>query len=301
MKPKALVLLSGGLDSRLAVKLLQQQLGKNVSAVYIKLPFGTRYSKNFESLKEFCKKEKVSLYVIDCTKGRLLQDYLKIVRNPKYKRGSALNPCIDCHIFMLKLAKKLAKKIGADVIATGEVLGQRPMSQHRSALDLIEKEAGLRGRLLRPLSAKLLPQTIAEKEGWIKRNKLCGIRGRSRQKQLELAKKFKISFPSPGGGCLLCEKEFCKKVGPLLKKLSELDIELLKIGRHFKKSAIVLGKNHEENLKLKQIHDRFRKGFLLEPKEPGPSAFVKSKVHISEAKRLIQKYSKHKIRTITIK
>lgn len=299
MKPKikALVLLSGGLDSRLAVKLMQEQLGnRNVEALYIKLPFSSRYSK-LEDIKTFCRLQKVKLHIIDCTKGKLFRDYIKIIQKPKFGRGSALNPCIDCHIFMLRLAKKLH----FDVVATGEVLGQRPMSQHKPALQLIEKEAGLQGKLLRPLSAKLLQPTTAERKGFIDRKRLFAVKGRDRRIQLALAKQYHIQFPSPAGGCLLCEKEFCKKVSPLLKNMSELDIELLKIGRHFQKSNIILGKNHEENLKLKNIRQKFKKGILLEPKEAGPSAFVKTKAYIKKARVLIQKYSKHKITKITVK
>jgi len=297
MKPKALVLLSGGLDSRLAVKILADCFGrKNVTAVYFILPFGSRYSKSFEDSKAFCKKEQIELQTIDCTKGKLLQEYLAIIKKPKHGHGTALNPCIDCKTFMLKKAKEFADANKIKFVATGEVLGQRPMSQHRRALDLIEKESGLKRRLLRPLSAKLLPLPKG-----ITKSKFYEIRGRGREKQFALAKKFKILYPSPAGGCLLCEKGFCKKLKPLLKgKISELDVDLLKIGRHFEKSAVVLGKNYEQNKQLKKIFDKYKIGLLLEPKEPGPSAFVKDKKYISEAKKLIQKYSKHKIKTIKI-
>ena len=136
---KALVLLSGGLDSRLALKIMKWRLGaRNIEAVFFKLPFGSRYSKNFENTKRFCKKEKIKLNIIDCTKGNLLEEYVNIIRKPKYGRGAALNPCIDCKIFMLKKSKMLA---GKRKIVTGEVLGQRPMSQHEKAFAIIEKES----------------------------------------------------------------------------------------------------------------------------------------------------------------
>ncbi|MFH0869279.1 MAG: tRNA 4-thiouridine(8) synthase ThiI [archaeon] len=290
---KALVLLSGGLDSRLAVKIMQKFM--TMEAIFFKLPFGSRYSKCFDDVVRFCRKEKVKLNIIDCTTGKLLDEYLNIVRKPKHGRGTELNPCIDCKIFILRKAKEFADANGFKVIATGEVLGQRPMSQNRRALDLIEKESGLKGRLLRPLSAKLLPPIKG-----ISKSKFLDIRGRSREKQIALAKKFKISFPSPAGGCLLCEKGFCRKLQPLLKRnISEIDIGLLKIGRHFKNSGIVLGKNYEQNLQLSKVFKKYRTGILLEPKEPGPTAFVRDKKYIPEAKKLIQKYSKHKIRTIT--
>jgi len=277
---KALVLLSGGLDSRLAVKIMKQRLGaKNVEAVFFKLPFGSRYSKNFLDTKKFCKKEGIKLNVIDCTKGKLLDEYLKIVKKPKHGHGVELNPCIDCKIFMLKKARELA---GNKIIATGDVLGQRPMSQHKGAFVLIERESGLKGKILRPLTD------------------FFKIHGRSREKQMRLAKRFRISYPSPAGGCLLCEKGFCMKLKPLLKTaIKEIDIDLLKIGRHFKNSNIILGKNHKENKILEKTFKKHKTGILLEPKEPGPSAFVKDKKYISEAKKLIRKYSKHKIKTFS--
>lgn len=278
---KALVLLSGGLDSRLALKIMKQRLGaKNIEAVFFKLPFGSRYSKNLDSTKKFCRKEGIKLNTIDCTQGKMLDEYIKIIKKPKHGRGTALNPCIDCKIFMLKKAKGLA---GNKKIATGEVLGQRPMSQHQKAFAIIEKESGLKGKILRPLTD------------------FFKIHGRSREKQILMAKKFKISYPSPAGGCLLCEIGFSRKLKPLLKgKISEIDIELLKIGRHFRKSAIVLGKNHKENKILEKIFKKYKIGILLEPKEPGPSAFVKSKKSVPEAKKLIQKYSRHRIKKIRI-
>ena len=299
MKPKALVLLSGGLDSRLTVKLLQAQM--SVEAIYFKLPFGSKYSKNFEEIKKFCKKHKVKLNVIDCTKEKLLQEYLDIIRKPKFRRGTALNPCVDCKIFLLKKAKEFAHTNNFDIIATGEVLGQRPMSQHTRAFEAIEKECGLQGRILRPLSAKALPVTIYEKKKLVNRNKLLRIVGRRREQQLALAKKYKISYPSPAGGCLLCEEKFCERLEPLLKLvISEMDIELLKLGRHFKKSNIILGRNYKENKLLEKIFRKYRIGFLLEPREPGPSAFVKGKRYVAEAKKLIQKYSKYKLKKIEL-
>jgi tRNA U34 2-thiouridine synthase MnmA/TrmU len=284
---KALVLLSGGLDSLLAVKILQEQV--KVEALYIKLPFSKDNSKQ---IREFCRKHKVKLHILDATKGKLLKKYLNIIRKPSHKRGTALNPCIDCHIFMLKLAKKFQ----AEIIATGEVLGERPLSQNMQALRLIEKESGLEGRLLRPLSAKLLPYTEPEKKGLIDRKRLLDIQGRKRDKQLRLAKNYRISFPSPGGGCLLCEKEYCKKLTPILgKKIEYKNIELLSIGRHFKDSEIILGRNHEENKILEK-----QGGIKIVPAEPGPTALIKKKKHISQAKRLIQKYSKHKIKEFKV-
>ncbi len=293
-KEGVLVLLSGGLDSLLTCKLLQEQT--KVEAVYIKLPF----SKDLEKqIRKFCEQNKVKLHIIDATKGQLFQSYMKTIRKPKHQRGTALNPCVDCHIWMLKKAKQLAKKIKADIIATGEVLGERPLSQNKKALMLVEQEAGLKGKLLRPLSARLLPETLAEKNKLIDRNKLLDIQGRQRKRQIQLAKKYKIKYPSPAGGCLLCEKEYCKKLKQILnnKKLTYNDIKLLSIGRHFEKSRIILGKNEKENKLLEK-----EKGLRIIPKQPGPTALVredkgkeKEKL-IERAKILIRKYSKHKIK-----
>jgi len=298
-KIKALVLLSSGLDSRLALLMMKEQLGKkNVEALHFILPFGKGYSSDKDSVQTFARQQQVKLHIIDCTKGLLLNNYIKILKTPKYGRGTALNPCIDCRIFMFEKTKNLAKKVKADVIVTGEVVGERPMSQKKRTLSLIEKQAGLEGKILRPLSAKVLPETDAEKKGLIDREMLEGIEGRKRRRQIEMAKKFGISYPNPAGGCLLCEKEFCKKVIPFLnarKRFYEFDIELLKTGRHFEKSNIVLGRDRKENERLKHLAETHRKGTLIIPEEPGPTALIRKKAYEKKAKELIKKYSKQRI------
>ena len=176
-----------------------------------------------------------------------------MLRKPKHGYGRNLNPCVDCKIFILKKAKKYAKEIGADFIFTGEVLGERPMSQHGPALKIIAEESGLKGKLLRPLSAKLLPETVAEKKGLVDRNKLLSIQGRSRKPQFELAKEYGITaFPSPAGGCLLTCEEYSKKLRDLFenkKRISMADVALLRVGRHFRlgKNKIIVGRNEAEN------------------------------------------------------
>ncbi len=302
-KLRALVLLSGGLDSRLACKILQEQLGKNVEAVFFLLPFAGNCCSDKYCVFKFCQQQGIKLNVIDCTKSKLFKEYIEMLRNPEFKRGIALNPCIDCHLFMLKKAKKLAGKIKAEIIATGEVLGERPLSQNKSALLLVEKEAGLQEKLLRPLSAKLLPETKAEKSGLIDRSKLSDIEGRKRERQLELAKKYNIDFPSPAGGCILCEKEYCKKLKEILdkKNLTYKDIELLKTGRHFLASQIILGRNKQENDLLEK-----QQGIKIIPEQPAGTALIKpdkkqDKIKlIEQAKKLIQKYSRHKISRFNI-
>jgi tRNA U34 2-thiouridine synthase MnmA/TrmU len=248
-KVKALALLSGGLDSTLAVKLILDQ-GIDVEALNFTSPFclcgrgGCGASKTAKQLG-------VPLKVVSVG-----EEYLKVVRKPKHGYGRNMNPCIDCRIFMLKKAKKYAKETGASFIFTGEVLDERPMSQHYSTLKTIEKEAGLKDEILRPLSAKLLPETLIEKKGLVNREKLLLIRGRSRKPQIELAKKFNITdYPCPAGGCLLTYREFADKLRDLFtykKRVSVADVNLLKVGRHFRsgKNKIIVGRNETENKTL---------------------------------------------------
>ena len=272
---KALVLLSGGLDSRLACKILQDKY--KVTAVFFLLPFTGGCCKDKFCVFSFCQKQAIKLEIVDCTKGKLFQEYIDMLRKPKYGRGTAMNPCRDCHIFMFKKAKEYANKNKIKVIATGEVLDQRPMSQTNHALGLIDKELGF--QVTRPLID-------------------LGIQGRQRKQQIALASKYNIDYPSPGGGCLLCEREYCKKLKLVLNNpdLSYNDIQILSIGRHFLSSKIILGKNHEENQLLeKQL------GIKLIPEQPGPTALVKDKALVGQAKELIQRYSKHKILDFKIK
>jgi tRNA U34 2-thiouridine synthase MnmA/TrmU len=197
---------------------------------------------------------------------RVGNKYIKMLKNPKHGYGKNFNPCLDCRIFMFKQAKNYAKEIGASFVFTGEVLGERPMSQRKNAMYLIEKEAGLKDRILRPLSAKILPKTPMEQEGLVDRSKLLAITGRSRKPQIKLAKELEVfSYPCPSGGCLLTYKEFASKVRDLFKhkkRVVESDIELLKIGRHFRigLNKIIVGRNHRENLRLlslKKITDYY--------------------------------------------
>jgi len=210
MKKKCIVMFSGGLDSRLALKIMQER-GFDVIAVFFKLPF----IKNIEDeIKGFAKKNKVRLKVFDCTKGNLLKDYLKVIKNPKYKRGAGVNPCVDCRIFILKKAKEFAREKEIKIIATGEVLGQRPVSQTRKATEIINKEIGF--ELIRPLIE-------------------FGISGRQRKKQIALAEEFQIPYPAPAGGCLLCEKELKKRFEILIKNnlINNKTLPLINLGRHF--------------------------------------------------------------------
>lgn len=246
---KALALLSGGLDSMLAIKLIQDQ-GIEVEALNFSSPFCLCGKGGCGSVKA-AQQLNVPLKVIS-----MGDEYVKMIRHPRHGYGRNMNPCLDCRIFILKKAKKYSKQAGASFIFTGEVLDERPMSQHRRALDILEKETGLRGKIVRPLSAKLLPETEAEKRGWVDRNRLESIRGRSRRKQFALAKSYELNdFPCPSGGCLLTYREFADKVRDLLahtRSVKSRDIALLKIGRHFRngRNKMIVGRNAEENQKL---------------------------------------------------
>jgi tRNA U34 2-thiouridine synthase MnmA/TrmU len=291
-KIRALVLFSGGLDSILACKILEEQKIEVVPVFFKSYFFGP------EIAQKSAKENGLNLRIEDISK-----EHLEIVKKPKFGWGTSMNPCLDCHILMLKKAKEIMEKEKFDFVATGEVLGERPFSQTRNALAIVERESSLKGYLLRPLSAKLLEPTIPEKKGLVKREKLFDIQGRSRKKQIELAKKFKIKwYPQPSGGCILTDLEFGKKLRELLEKYPEFDgndVETLKLGRHFweGKAKIIIGRNHEENLKLEKLK---RKGdFIIKMKNyPGPTALIRlyqgkvSDEILEKAKELILKYSK---------
>ena len=213
MVKKCIVMFSGGLDSRLCVKIMQEQ-GFEVLPVFFRLPFGCGCCNEMGCSFNFSQVQGIELKIFDCTKGKLFQEYMEVLKNPKFGRGTGVNPCRDCKIFMFKKAKEFADENEVDLIVTGEVLNERPMSQTKKALEIIEEESELKGRLLKPLSAKLFDETNAEKKGLVDRSKLYDIQGRQRNRQMELAKKFKIKYPSPAGGCLLCEKFLKRAICP---------------------------------------------------------------------------------------
>jgi tRNA U34 2-thiouridine synthase MnmA/TrmU len=231
------------------------------------------------------------------------EEYLEIVKHPKHGYGSNMNPCIDCRIFIMKKAKAYMKKTGASFIVTGEVLGERPMSQRRDAMRLIEKEAELEGFILRPLSAKLLPPSIPEKEGWIDRDRLLNIQGRSRKPQMELAAHFGIhDYPCPAGGCLLTDPGFARRIKDLITHdpdFSLNDVHLLKMGRHFRMSPavkLVVGRNEEENLKI-QTFSQEGDVLLQVSHYPGPLSLLRGAVNgkvIEKAGAITARYTKAK-------
>ena len=275
-KIKAVALFSGGLDSILAVKLIQEQ-GIEVKGVNFKTPFF-----GLDETLVIAKDLDMDLEIIDIT-----EELLKVLKKPKYGFGKNMNPCIDCHTLMFKKAGEYMTKIGAFFILSGEVLGERPMSQNRNSLNIIERESGFEGRILRPLSALLLPETIPEKEGLVDRSKLLDISGRSRKRQRELAAKIGIrDYPSPAGGCKLTEPSFSNRLKDLFaqKQYSLEEIELLKLGRHFRLGRgvkLVVGRNKNENEKIQEF---FREGDLLFKAKnlKGPVSLLKGAYRIND-------------------
>jgi len=241
---RALALLSGGLDSILAARLIREQ-GVEVVGIGFSSPF-------FDCRKgeEAAREMEIDFHCFD-----LSARFLQMMEHPPHGYGKNLNPCVDCHRLMVKEAFSRMERLGADFVITGEVLGQRPKSQNRAALRAVAG-AGAPGLLLRPLSAKLLEETVAEKEGWVNRSRLLGLSGRGRKKQLELAERFGIkNYSSPGGGCLLTESEFCRRLKELKKHegWKRRRIELLRLGRHFRLPSgarAVSGRDERENKEL---------------------------------------------------
>jgi len=288
-KAKALVLMSGGLDSILAAKLLLEQ-GIEVEGICF-------YSNFFDCVlaRKAAEQLKISLREID-----IRDEFLQLLKErPKHGYGVGLNPCIDCHALMFKKAGETMRSENFSFVATGEVLNERPMSQHKQALGIVERESGLEGYLLRPLSAKLLEPTQPEIDGLVDREKLMDISGRSRQKQMDLAKKFVITeYPSPAGGCALTQSGFVSRLQELIKNKPNFnaeDVELVKIGRHFWIGGVqvVLGRNKEENgilLKLKEEKDT-----IVEPENfVGPTAVIRGWADnelVEKTKELIIKFS----------
>ncbi|OQX91460.1 MAG: hypothetical protein B6D58_07990 [candidate division Zixibacteria bacterium 4484_95] len=250
-KPKAIALYSGGLDSALAI-LVMIHHEVEVEALKFIIPFG--YSTGDMPSGNSTSSSVAKEWGFNIINKHLGWDFVEIVKNPKFGRGKNMNPCIDCRLLMLKEAGVHMERSGADFVITGEVLGQRPLSQLRDNLDMIAEKSGLGGRLVRPLSGKLLPPTLPEKEGLIKREWLLDIQGRSRKKQIALAKKFGLKdYSSPAGGCLLTDQQYSRKIEDLFtfeSKFDFNDIDLLRVGRHFRLSErckLIIGRNEEEN------------------------------------------------------
>jgi len=257
MNRKAIALLSGGLDSTLAVRLMIDQ-GIEITAVHFTSVFCNctpRKAGCRLQARKIAEELDVAIHVIH--KG---MDYIRMVEDPPHGYGSGMNPCIDCRIYMLRKVKELLPQMGASFVITGEVLGQRPMSQHRNTLRLIERESQLEGLILRPLSAQHFSPTIAEEEGIVDRQRLLDISGRSRKVQIDLAKQFGITdYPCPAGGCLLTDKEIAARLRDLFAYVPDYDmadLQLLKIGRHFRLNPalkVIVGRNREDNEKIRMF------------------------------------------------
>lgn len=255
--PKAIALYSGGLDSTLSILVMLRQ-GIDVTAITFLTHFGCDITD-----KSSCSKDPFSVaerFGFEVKLSHLSDKFIEIVKNPKYGHGKNMNPCIDCRILMLREAKELMGMIGADFIATGEVLGQRPMSQRKDTFPLIDREAGVEGYVLRPLSAKLLKPTILEQTGLINRGAFYGFNGRSRKPQMRLAAELGLTeYPAPAGGCLLTDPTYAYRLEELLRynpDPSVKDINLLRLGRHFRLSdecRIIVGRDENENNAIQSL------------------------------------------------
>ena len=251
---KCLSLFSGGLDSMLAIKVIAD-LGISVTALHFNIGFGGKEDKS-EIMQKRANQAGADFEVID-----IRNEYLQnVLFSPKYGYGKHFNPCIDCHGFMAKTALAMLESKNANFIITGEVVGQRPMSQRSAALNQVGNLSGEKNLILRPLCAKLLPPTMPELNGWVDREKLLDISGRSRSRQMELAKIYGFDdYETPGGGCLLTLESFADKIRDMIKfeKIqTPKDTEILKFGRHLRLengAKMVVGKDENDNAKLRQI------------------------------------------------
>lgn len=267
---KCLMLLSGGLDSTLAIRLLMEQGIKVVPINFTTSFCGPRKARSAATQLGLPLRE-----------VNIKKEFIDVLKKPKHGYGAGMNPCIDCHALMLKKAAEIMKEEGFDFVATGEVLNERPMSQTKKSLMIVEKEAGLAGYLLRPLSAKVLEPTEPEKDGRVDREKLLGISGRSRKIQIALAEKWDIKdYPTPAGGCALTESDFAGRVRDLFKNKTNCtleDVELLKVGRQFwvNGARIVVGRNEKDNMRIESLAEA--DDLLIKPKElAGPSVIVRA-------------------------
>lgn len=293
---KAIGCISGGLDSILAVCLLREQ-GIEVEGLHVVHLWHPRLldePSEPEGVRAIASRG-VRIHTVEAAEADLA-----MVQDPRHGLGKRMNPCIDCRIWTLGRAKALMEALGADFVFTGEVVGQRPMSQHRGALALVAREAGLEDLLLRPLSAKLLPATRPEREGLVDRERLLDVSGRGRKRQMALAEEFGVKeYPTPAGGCLLTDPAFAHRLREAMAHgdVTVAEVELLKVGRHFRLadgSRVVVGRRHEENVRLKRL---LAAGDVeLEAAEmPGPTTLLRgtpSEENVRAAAGLTLRYGK---------
>ena len=269
LKVKGIGLFSGGLDSILAAKIIMAQ-GVDVMGVTCTTPF-------FSSEKARAAAKKIGLNLIEAD---ITKEHLDVLKSPKYGYGKNMNPCIDCHTLMLKIAGRIMEDREADFIFTGEVLGQRPMSQTRQSLYVVAKNSGYEEYILRPLSALLLPETRPEIEGKVDRQRLLAIKGKGRKDQIKLARHYGIDhYSAPAGGCLLTDPMFSKRLRDLFQYNMDFhirDIELLKYGRHFRInefSKAIVGRNSLENEELQRLSHK--EDIVIHIMQfPGPTTIV---------------------------
>lgn len=279
---KALALFSGGLDSILAARLIIDQ-GIDVLAVQFVTPFfNYAILSDPEGHRErIFRKYGIKVLVEDISEG-----YLQLLHNPAHGFGKNFNPCIDCKIMMFARAREMLAEQGASFLISGEVLGQRPMSQRRDTMNLIERDSGTRSLLLRPLCAQLMNETVPELEGWVDRSKLLRMSGRGRSAQIALAAQFGITdFPAPAGGCILADPILSRRIKYLYSSDSALqsadisvsDIRMLLLGRQFVLPGggwLIVGRDEKENNSLIDLADR-EDGVLLMEEWPGPVGVLK--------------------------
>ncbi|MEN3028288.1 MAG: hypothetical protein ABDH29_03515 [Aquificaceae bacterium] len=307
MKVRAVALFSGGLDSSLAVRLLQDQ-GIDVKALHFYTGFCITEHKRRLGLK----KDDGSQYVNPALKAAarlqvpleiidISQEYFDVILKPAHGYGKHVNPCVDCRIFMLSKAREIREKEGYHFVVTGEVLGQRPMSQTFDRLMFIERQAGLEGYLLRPLSAKLLPETVPERLRWVDRDKLLDIRGRGRKKQIALAKKYGLEYEQPAGGCCyLTDESYAYRFKEAIRvegSISREDLILFTLGRHFRLPSgvrLIIARNEGEVRFLQGFRNRYAHAYRKDQK--GTFALIKGRLPEEEFKLvadLVARYSKN--------
>lgn len=299
---RAIALLSGGLDSILAIRVVQEQ-GVEVEAVHFTSVFSNGAGRPISetSAAKAAGQLGVPLKVIEFT-----QEMLEMAKNPRHGLGKNLNPCIDCHAAMLRRAGEYMRETGAQFIISGEVLGQRPMSQNWQSLQVVARRSGVEGLALRPLSAQALEPTIPEKEGWVDRGKLLGISGRSRKAQMELAKRFGIrEYPNPAGGCLLTDKGFSLRLKDLIDhgEFDLNDVRTLTVGRHYRpdgRTKIIVGRNQAQNELLESLA-REGDALLQTVDVQGPLTLVRgeaSEENLRMAAEMTARYSQGRDRAV---
>lgn len=284
---KGILLYSGGLDSLLAAKILMEQ-GIEITGLHCILPYYPP-DIDIENLKQVKLAHSIGLKLVHYKCGN---EYIDMLKNPKHGYGKEINPCIDCKIFFLRKASEMMHELKADFVATGEVVGQRPMSQLKHTLIHIEKEADLVGRLIRPLSAKILKPSIPELEGKVDRNRLLDISGRGRKRQFELASYYGITdFELPAGGCLFTDKYIAARIKDAFqteKYVSSLDLFLLKTGRHFRLNnsvKIIVARNKEETGELEKYISY--SDYFFTPEFSGPSVFAKGELSDTDIETVV--------------